>query len=120
MWPGTYEAKITGPPIYPDLEYSWEKFYLKTVHIKEIRVAAEECGARNSRKNVLARMYTNSRVFITIWEDEGANVWDLNNVMISEFPAVSIIPEVDAEPSVASIEELTDFLGTNVCESSKE
>lgn len=120
MWPGTYEEKITGLPIYPDLEYSWEKFYLKTVHIKEIRVAAEECVACNSRKNVLARVYTNSRVFITIWEDEGANVWDLNNVMISEFPALSIIPEVDAEPSVASIEELTDFLGTNVCESSKE
>ena len=120
MWPGTYEAKITGPPVCSDPEHPWERFYLKTVHIKEIQAAVEECVARNSRKNVVARMYTNSRVFITIWEDEGANVWDLNNVMISEFPALSIIPEVDTEPSVASIEELTDFLGTKVCESSKE
>ena len=93
---------------------------MKTVHIKEIQAAVEECVARNSRENVLARVYTNSRVFITIWEDEGANIWDLNNVMISEFTALNVIPEVDAEPSVASIEELTDFLGINVCESSKE
>lgn len=120
MWPRIYEAKITGPPVCPDPKHPWGKFYLKTVHVKGIQVEAEECVALTSRKNVLARVYTNSRVFITIWEDEGANVWDLNNVMISELPALSIIPEVDAEPSVASIEELTDFLGVNVCESSKE